>query len=761
MRALALLLFVPALLEAGKGADLLASLRDVTLDPSECYRVREINIARDEAQFYFTDGYLIFAKPIGSTRTTAIFSAAAEGGEAELLMLPPSHGERRALAAYTGSPNLEEHFNAAIMIFAGDTYRELQEQIAANPYNKKSGEMGALLADKWSPQARSLTASFATRLAADLLSPAERRRGLFAAALAGRELGTFDLVFDPRVPEQIIIGGVSKNGFEVWSSFASRSYRAHPFAPELTLSNYRIDSTLDPDLTLHCVTKVEAQLAGAEGALPFEISSQMKITSALIDSSPAEVLASADAALNSIFLLVPATPLDPARPHQIEIHHEGKVISDAGNQVYFVGSRGSWYPGRGLQFSTYDLTFRSPRELDLVSTGDQIEDRVEQGQRITHRKAAVPIRFAGFNLGVYDRAQVVRGPLTIEVCANRAVEEALQPRVPDLTWTSTVAKRGHAIETVTPMPPPRVHTSKARLEALASDLGDVMDFYAARFGPLALRHLEVSPVPGRFGQGFPGMIYLSTISYLQVPSLNERQQVFFSDLLDAHEAAHQWWGSIVTSAGYHDDWLTEALANYSALLYLEKRKGPKAVDLVLEDYRTKLLAKGTDGNTMESAGPIVQGMRLGEAWTAVVYGKGTWIVHMLRKRLGEEAFARMLMALRKNFEDQTITTEQFRLFCSTFLPPKAIDPKLEDFFDQWVYGTGIPTLKLTYKVQGLRISGTVTAQDYNGAVPIQVQSGARTETKFVRAGAEPELFQVQAPGPGGKAFIDLKGILHQ
>ncbi len=771
MRALAVLLCFPALLAAGKGEDLLRSLRASELDPAECYRVREMNIARDEAQFYFSDGYLIFGKVAGSTRVMAVFSANVEGGDAELLMLPPNRGERRALAARAGSPNLDEHFSLAIMVFADDTYRELMEQIRANPYDKKSGEMGALLADKWSRPAGTIVSSFAPRLAADLLSPHERRKGLFAAAIAGKKLGNFDLVFDARVPEQILMGAGAKDRFEIWTSFASRSYRDKPFSPEFKLHNYRIDSTLDADLTLHCVTRVRAELNGPEGALPFEMSSHMRVTAASIDGVPAEVLANEDVVLdagpNSAFLLVAAAPLDPAQPHEIEIHHEGKVISDAGNQVYFVGSRGSWYPGRGMQFATYDLLFRSPRDLDLVATGDRLEDRIEEGQRITRRTTTVPIRLAGFNLGVYDRAQVTRGPLTIEVCANRGVEEALQPRVPDLSWTPATPKRGARPATaVIPMPPPRVQSSKARLEALAGDLGDVMEFYAARFGPLPLKHLEVSPVPGRFGQGFPGMIYLSTTSYLQVASTDERQQVFFSDLLHAHEAAHQWWGSIVTSPGYHDDWITEALANYSALLYLEKRKGPKALELVLEDYRVKLLMKGTDGKTLESAGPIVQGLRLGEAWTAVVYGKGTWIIHMLRRRLGEEAFARMLSGLRHQYEDKTLSTEQFRLYCAGFLPPKAVDPKLEAFFDEWVYGTGIPALKLEYTIKGPRVSGTVTQSgvedDFLSAVPVQVQlPGGRSETKMVRAGSEPEPFEIRTQVPAVKVAIDLKAILHR
>jgi hypothetical protein len=775
MRALAFTFLFPALLLAGRGEDTLRAIRESGLDATECYRVREVSLVRDEAQFYFTDGYLIFGKPVGGTRVTAVFSADVEGGEAELLLLPPNRSERRAMAAHAGAPNLEEHFSASLMVFADDTYREILEQIRANPYNKKSGEMGALLADKWSKMARDLSSSFGPRLAADLLSPA-RRKGFFAAAIAGKKLGTFDLVFDARVPEQLLIGSMSKDGFELWSSFASRSFRNKPYAPEFALRDYRIQSTLDADLTLHCTTLVKVELKDIpEGALPFEISQSMSVTTAAIDGAPVEVLRNGegvrDTSGNQVFLLVPAQPLAPGRVHEIEIHHEGKVISDAGNHVYFVGSRGNWYPGRGMQFATFDLTFRSPADLDLVATGDPVEDRVEDGWRITRRRTTVPIRLAGFNLGVYDRARIARDLFTIEVCANRSVEDALQPRVPDITWSPlpTAPTRPGRRPTVElpAAPPPPIHSSRARLEALASDLADVMDFYAAKFGPPPLHRLEVSPVPGRFGQGFPGMIYLSTTSYLPVlSSLNERQQIFFSDLLHAHEAAHQWWGSIVTSGGYHDDWILESLANYSALLFVEKNKGSRALDLVLEDYRIKLLMKGVNGETRESAGPIVQGLRLGEAWQAIVYGKGTWIVHMLRKRLGDEAFAKMLANLRRDFEDKTITTEQFRLFCAGFLPPKSADPKLEAFFDQWVYGTGIPALKLTYKVRGLQVSGTVTEsgvpEDFLATVPIEIRLGrGKPVARTVRAASEPEPFEFKMAAPPAKVAIDLRSILHQ
>lgn len=786
MRAPALLFFIPVLLAAGKGDDLMKSIAATTLDPAECFRVREISIARDEVQIFLTDGYLIFTKPVGSARVSAVFSTDAEGGDAEILLMPPNRSERRSLALHTDSPTLEEHFNATAMVFADDIYRELMEQIRANPYNKKSAEMGALLAERWSPVVRNIDESFSLRLAADLLSPGARRKGFFGAAFAGNRLGAFDLVYDARAAEQILVGKSSAENFDIWSSFAARSYRQTSFAPEFSLKDYRIDSTLDQDLMLHCVTQVKAENKEIEGALPFEISSKMQILTATIDGKPVEVLASSysrssvqQGSGNAVFLLVPAAPLAPG-VHQVALTHEGKVITDAGNHVYFVGSRGNWYPGRGMQFATFDLTFHSPREFDLVATGDPVSDTSENDVRVTRRKTTQPIRLAGFNLGIYHRARVTRGDFTIEVCANHEVEQGLNPRVPDLTWTDPIPQtRPQRRPTLLTQPPVTMPAAPpdptARLKGLASEIADLADFYAGRFGTLPIRYLEVSPVPGRFGQGFPGMIYLSTLSYLR-PSdramavLDERTKIFFSDLLHAHEVAHQWWGGVVTSAGYHDDWIMEGIANYSALLFLEKHKGAHAVDLVLDDYRNKLLVKRENGETIESIGPVVQGMRLENGWNPIVYGKSTWIIHMLRKRMGDESFLRMMAALRREYEDKSISTEQFRLFCAGFLPPKSRDSKLEAFFDQWVYGTGVPELKLNYSIKGKApawrvegtISGTGAGDDFTADVPVEVRlATGRTVTQVVRAAAEPSSFEIKLASAPAKVAIDSHGILHR
>ncbi len=102
------------------------------------------------------------------------------------------------------------------------------------------------------------------------------------------------------------------------------------------------------------------------------------------------------------FCLIPEAPLDPSMPHEVEIQHEGAVIHNAGNDVYFVGSRGTWYPRTGTDPAAYDLTFRYPKALTVAATGKPFEDRIEGDQRITRLKTDTPIRFAGLTSGQFS-----------------------------------------------------------------------------------------------------------------------------------------------------------------------------------------------------------------------------------------------------------------------------------------------------------------------------------------------------------------------
>ena len=123
-------------------AELSRAARALEFDAERCYRVREMNFQKEDAKFYLTDGYLILSKPVAGLPMAAAFSAEVEGGEAELLVLPPDRAERLSLASFTQSPNLEERFHRAVFLFTDGTAEQWEKQMAAAevPF-KKSTEM--------------------------------------------------------------------------------------------------------------------------------------------------------------------------------------------------------------------------------------------------------------------------------------------------------------------------------------------------------------------------------------------------------------------------------------------------------------------------------------------------------------------------------------------------------------------------------------------------------------------------------------------
>jgi hypothetical protein len=762
---------------AASAADVGDQVEHISLDSDECYRVLDLNFAKEDLKIYLASGYLIFAKPIGGAHLGAIFVTNAEGGDADLLLIPPTRSERSSLAKFTNSPTLEEHFKAAAFIFTDGTGDQLLTQLR-NPAAaaKKSPDMGGLIADHWSSVLANLVASFETRVVYDILSD-RRDNGLFYMAVSGNKLDNFDVLYDPTSQDQILVGKLAdrdnRTYFDTWTSFQARSVRSAAASGNAAalrgisyaLDNIRIDTTIAPDLAMQGVTRatLSFQDPRPRSVVPFSLSPHMRITAASIDGRPAEVFDRQSLRSNLIsnrddreFLLFSESPLDPSIPHEIEIHHEGAVVRNAGNDVYYVGSRDTWYPRTGAGPATYDLTFRYPKTLTVAATGKALEDRIDGDWRITRLKTDTPVRFAGFNLGNFQSVVVERNGYTINLYANRRFESALVPKSapPAIAAAQdqfprprrSIASNGLEQQAVSPDPIPRIET-------LTRDVIETLDFMTEEFGPAPIHNLAITPIPGGFGQGFPGLVYLSTLAYLDPgqlpPRLRERtEETFFSDLLEAHEVAHQWWGNLVVPVSYHDDWLIESLANYSALLLLERKKGSKALDAVLNDYRNHLLSTTPSGDSLESAGPIVWGYRLEsslapDAWRTVTYEKGTWIIHMLRRRLGDEKFVSLLRDICSHYH--SISTEQFRELARQYAPASP-DPDFKVFFDNWVYGTGIPAVKLSYSWRAMKLSGTLVQRDVDDSfmaiVPVEVQTGSKSNVYWLATGTDPAPFSI-------------------
>lgn len=769
----------------------LARLLETRLDPNQCYRVRDLFLERQDVKFYFNDGVLIFAQPFEGREVAAFFLAVENTDQGEILVIPPTARERQSVALYTGEGVLNERFRSALLLFTDDTAAELHRTLDGSPSHKRDPELGASVAPRWSPVLKNVLEGVSLRLLGDLLSGRPIEEGVFAAAVNGGRLGRFDVVIDPHLHEQVSVGqAVRRDGrafFDVWASFESR--RGNPDRGKVNgaLQNYRIDATLGPDLGLQAV--VEADLAPAADAgrtFAFELSQNLRLQSLLVRGQPADYVQLEQSPAgqasrrqnNVVLLLLPAIPV-PGEPIPLRFEYSGDVVAEAGGSVFLVTNRGDWYPRGEPAFTDYELTFRHPAQYDLVATGEVVSESVDAGVRTVTFRSAHPIRMAGFNLGDYVSASREIDGYTVEVRANRRAEERLQPAAPLPVVVPNpmagVRRRasGPDPSIVAPSAAPAPNPA-ARIEEIADADAETFGFFLERFGPPVMSRVVITPIPAGFGQGFPGLVYSPTLSYFApadapLKSLPPDDQQFFAELVRAHEISHQWWGNTVTVLSGADNWLMEGLATYSSLLTLERRQGPEAFRQLLANYKLHLLTKNERDQAVDSAGPVTLGDRLRtarfpSAYRVVLYEKSAWALHMLRARLGDEGFFALLSRLVENYRLQEIDTEAFRREAAAFVAKGEPDAELRDFFDQWIYDTGIPRFRVRHEQKGSTLTGKLLMENVGPAfltpVELEIALGNGEKRRLTVWTDGPETpFEAQLPAKAQRIAIDPDGKL--
>ncbi len=758
----AALLSVPSPAAPRSAKEVLESIRKVRLDPGQLYRVHDATFHREDLRIYLIEGTLAFLQPVEGKVTGAVFV-----GEGEVLLIPPDPVEKRSLGRFTGAPVLNEKFSSALFRFTDDTYERMRESIA----NRESAEElhDPELVQKWDPVVGNLHGLYEMRVLADLL--AEKPVPFFSGRFSGDRLGAFDVSVDYRLSEQLSAGQVTwkenRRYGDVWCAFPVRSIRNGTralFRDPILPVQFRIQARVLPSRSLQGKAEldIEAQ-SGGERVLQFELSRFLKVSSVQLVGRPAggggpagagsagDVEFSQNALVeeheirrrgNDQVTVILPSPTVAGKRFTLAFQYEGEVISDSGNGVLFVGARGIWYPNRGFRPALFDLTFHCPRKLTLVATGDRLEEKEEGEWRVSRWKSRTRLRVAGFNIGEYEKGEARAAGVQIEVYANKNLEPALerQHRATQFLLEAQIQRpltpqRGSQARPMLPQMIPLVSVPlKAAdvTEHFARDAGQSVEFFARTFGPLPYGRVAISPIPGSFGQGWPGLVYLSTLAFfLPYESVNQpvskTTEIFYRSLLRSHELAHQWWGNVVVPATYRDEWLVESLSNYAALMFLETRKGgEREVKLTLERSRDELLRKGPEDDAAERAGPPVLGYRLNSSRAPtgvdlVMYKKGTWIIHMLRQLMrdpktgSDAAFFRFLRALRDSGEQNSLSTAEFRKLAEKFVVPSAnldAGTSLEWFFDQWVYSSGIPEVQVKSTTQmrsgKTRVTGSVT-----------------------------------------------------
>lgn len=158
----------------------------------------------------------------------------------------------------------------------------------------------------------------------------------------------------------------------------------------------------------------------------------------------------------------------------------------------------------------------------------------------------------------------------------------------------------------------------------------------------------------------------------------------WQELIIAHELAHQWFGNAVSFLNYTDVWLSEGFATYSEHLWVDKISGWQAAcDYVANDYHRYYT------NWENSYGiTVIYDPPFNDYYSPAVYEKAASVLHMLRLKMGDQAFFNLLQTWVETYKYQNAVTAEFQAMAE-----QISGQDLDQFFDQWIFGAGIPSVE--------------------------------------------------------------------
>jgi hypothetical protein len=243
-----------------------------------------------------------------------------------------------------------------------------------------------------------------------------------------------------------------------------------------------------------------------------------------------------------------------------------------------------------------------------------------------------------------------------------------------------------------------------RTRGFAEKAADILTFYTsivadAPYGSFTLALTE-SDLPGGHSPAYFAILNQPTpttlFTWRNDPVAFPNYPTFFL----AHEVAHQWWGQAVGWKNYHEQWISEGFAQYFAALYAERERGADQFASVLRQMRRTAM-------DMSPNGPVSLGYRLGHLkgdsriFRAIVYNKGAMVLHMLRRLVGDEAFFKGVREFYATWRYRKAGTDDFRAAMEA-----ASGQSLERFFDEWIFGSALPSLRFASQVDGASLRVT-------------------------------------------------------
>lgn len=647
-------------------------------------RVDRVEITHVDIQITFRDA-LVFYDNLPHHETALLIM-----GKGQIYFSPSSPIEKHQLEMIYDKKFLKDKLEYAYFRFSDSFFKNnvqmSQDSEKDIPVDQKDKNKAHSLFSKHYPRSFTVRSSINNELLSFI---PQGKEAVFE--FEGKDIGNYTYIYSPFSREEVnLYQWKEERIVNLYSPGEGEDKKKLflSFDQMFDVMDYQIDIDFDPRksyLSGKAEILISSKVESLDG-VKLKINPQMEILQ-ILNEDRQELLYTKDELRKTLYVYF-LRPPGKDQKTSIEIYYRGEVESkkpSSGVQMHREGNslniltpryesylytRSSyWYPAPFKDdYFTARLKIIVPPKYSILSTGKLLEKKAEE--RIEKEKntayvfeSKTPVKYLSFLVGKLRQIKQGTQPLPIQYF--RSIE------VPSL----------------------RLNTFR--------ETQKIIQFYESRFGNYPFHKLDIVhrhwPTSG--GQSSASLVVLNILPvtparHALVKSTNPVDLSKWEEYYLAHEIAHQWWGQGVTWESYHDQWVSEGLAQYSAALYLKERYGQGAFHRILKKFN-----KWTEKKA--HWGPIILGSRIShfdfKAFQAIVYNKTSLVLNMLKDVIGEETFFK---GLKKFFQDYRFKRASSYDFFRTI--NSLTDKDMGLFFEKWYETYQLPESRISHHVQRIQ-----------------------------------------------------------
>ena len=264
--------------------------------------------------------------------------------------------------------------------------------------------------------------------------------------------------------------------------------------------------------------------------------------------------------------------------------------------------------------------------------------------------------------------------------------------------------------------------SDAVVPSFGETIGRALEYYTRQFGkPEAGNKLNIVQIDNESLDYYSGQ----GVMFMADSVFDRGDRAGIEDRIQ-REVAYQWWGVTVGLKSFDDAWISQGLAEWSAIQLRESTASPAELYNLQRETLEKAL-------TFEQTASIARApANLDDQSTAyqyIMYAKGAFAYRLLRETLGKPKFDQLLHRFLEDYRGKNASIDDFEKLTS-----KVAGDNMRYFFARWVEGTGVPEFQVDYLIirtkSGKFVTRGTVRQNYdNLRLPVEVMLRAEGENE--------------------------------